>query len=76
MKLIDAKTGQHVFMVSLEGGQESEKRLVDMGLLPGVLIKVLQNSGIGPVTVNVKGSKVALGHGLAQKIIVREMQQA
>jgi Fe2+ transport system protein FeoA len=33
---------------------------------------VLHNTGFGPVTVLIKETKVALGHGLASKIIVKE----
>jgi len=48
------------------------QRLTDMGLIQGVRLKVLHNSGYGPVTVLIKGTKVALGHGLASKIMVEE----
>ena len=50
----------------------SDLRLTDMGLIPGEQLKVLHNSGFGPVTVMIKGAKVALGHGLASKILVEE----
>jgi Fe2+ transport system protein FeoA len=33
---------------------------------------MMHNSGAGPVTICVKGSKISIGYGLAQKIIVRE----
>jgi Fe2+ transport system protein FeoA len=33
---------------------------------------MFHNSGAGPLTIRVKGSKLSIGHGLAQKIIVRE----
>jgi Fe2+ transport system protein FeoA len=48
------------------------QRLTDMGLLPGERLMVLHNTGFGPVTVLIKGAKVALGHGLASKVIVEE----
>jgi len=43
-----------------------------MGLMPGEEIKVINNPGCGSLTVNLKGARVALGHGLASKLIVRE----
>jgi ferrous iron transport protein A len=46
-----------------------------MGFLPGVEIQMVNNSGIGPLTVIIKGTKLALGHGLARKILVKEEQQ-
>jgi Fe2+ transport system protein FeoA len=60
-----------IFTVA-EGGQGIMQKLTDMGLIPGEKLKVLHNSGHGPVTVLIKGAKVALGHGIATKIIVRE----
>ena len=71
-KLINAKTNINLIFSSLEGGHGAMQRLTDMGLIPGERLKVLHNSGHGPVTVLIKGAKVALGHGLAVKIIVKE----
>jgi len=73
-RLSKVKTGSQVVFISVDGGLHSRSRLADMGLLPGEKIKVVQNTGHGPVTVLMKGSKVALGHGLAEKIIVKERE--
>ncbi len=71
-KLTQARTGLNLIFISVEGGRGAVQRLTDMGLIPGERLKVLHNSGDGPVTVLIKGAKVALGHGLAAKIIVEE----
>ena len=71
-KLIHAKININLIFTVVEGGRGAIQRLTDMGLLPGERLKVLHNSGYGPVTVLIKGAKVALGHGLAAKIIVEE----
>ena len=71
-KLINAKANVNLIFASVEGGRGAMQRLTDMGLIPGERLKILHNSGYGPVTVFIKGSKVALGHGLAAKIIVEE----
>ncbi|MBU2591693.1 MAG: ferrous iron transport protein A [Nitrospinae bacterium] len=72
LKLIKAPTKTDLTFVSIEGGMGAKRHLADMGLVPGEKLKVLQNSGYGPVTVLIKGAKVALGHGLATKIVVEE----
>jgi len=41
-----------------------------MGLVPGVKLTVLNRNGTGPVMVAVKDSRLAIGHGMAEKIIV------
>lgn len=50
------------------------QRLADMGILPGESLKVLQNQGHGPVTIYVKGTRVALGHKIAEAIEVKELK--
>ncbi len=70
-RLIDIPSGVSVVFVCIEGGLGAEKRLMEMGLLPGEEIKVIHNSGVGPVTLSIKGVSLAIGHGLAKKIRVR-----
>ncbi|MCK4568249.1 MAG: ferrous iron transport protein A [Candidatus Thorarchaeota archaeon] len=45
-------------------------RLLDMGLVPGTRVKVINNQNRGPILVEVRDSKMALGRGLASKILV------
>jgi len=71
-KLTHAKANVNLIFTFIEGGRSAAQRLTGMGLIPGESLKVLHNSGYGPVTVLIKGAKVALGHGLAAKIMVEE----
>ena len=69
--LTDLKDGQRAIIISILGGKISTKRLADLGLTPGAKIKVLRKTLFsGPVQVEVCGSKLVLGRGLASKIIV------
>lgn len=70
--LIDIRSGCPAVIIFIHGGRGAQHRLCELGLLPGERVTMLQNSGAGPVTICVKGSKLSIGHGLAQKIIVRE----
>ena len=72
LRLTQARTNVNLIFTHLEGGRGAMQRLTDMGLLPGERLMVLHNTGFGPVTVLIKGAKVALGHGLASKVIVEE----
>jgi Fur family ferric uptake transcriptional regulator len=47
-----------------------QQRLADMGLTPGTTIEVIKASGPGPIIVAFRGSRIALGHGLSQKVLV------
>ena len=44
-------------------------RLLELGLTPGTEVRVVQDSG-GPMLVSVRGSRVALGRDLAQRLWV------
>ncbi len=72
-RLALAQTGDELIYLSAQGGMGVKRKLTDMGLIPGEKIKVLHNSGVGQVTVSIKGSRVAIGHGLAERISVRKV---
>jgi Fe2+ transport system protein FeoA len=71
-RLHDVRPGHLARIISICGGGECGRRLADLGIIEGEKIKMLHNTGVGPVTVAVKGSKLSLGHGLAMKIAVKE----
>ena len=70
MPLAMVRAGETVTVVGIRGGRGLARRLTDMGLTPGIKIKVLTNHMPGPVMIELRGSKVALGHGVSQKIMV------
>ncbi|MDD3345654.1 MAG: FeoA domain-containing protein [Candidatus Omnitrophica bacterium] len=70
--LCDVRDGEEAAVLFIHGGRMAQQRLVELGILPGERVRMFHNSGAGPLTVRVKGSKLSIGHGLAQKIIVRE----
>jgi len=48
-----------------------EKRLMDMGLTPGTKVTVVKSAPFhGPLEVLVRGSRLALGRGMAERIFV------
>ena len=62
--------GQTVFIVSLGAGWGLQRRLADMGLTPGVEIKVINSGRPGQAVIEIRGSRMALGHGVTRKILV------
>lgn len=53
------------------GGAGFEKRLMDMGLTPGTRITVVKSAPLhGPLEILVRGSRLALGRGMAERIFV------
>jgi ferrous iron transport protein A len=70
MSLTDVKTGRRVRFVAVDGGHALQGRLAALGLVPGAEIQVVQNEGRGPVILSVGSSRMALGRGMADKILV------
>ncbi len=50
--------------------RETMKRLLDLGITKGCTFEVVQGSEQGPVLVQVRGTRIALGHKLASRIMV------
>ena len=70
MPLALVENGRYVRFLAVKAGRELQARLAAMGLVPGVEIEVIQNVMHGPFIIAVKGSRVMLGYGIAQKIVV------
>jgi ferrous iron transport protein A len=60
-------------IVGFRGERGLTQRLADMGFTPSTKVRVLSSNAPGPVLVDVKGSRIALGRGMAMKIIVNGM---
>lgn len=48
--------------------------LRDIGLFTGKVIEVLKNQGHGPVLLKIDDSRIAIGRGMAMKIMVRRLR--
>jgi ferrous iron transport protein A len=48
-------------------------RLQEMGVLRGDIVEVVRNSRVGPIEIKVKGTNLAIGRGIASKVIVEEI---
>lgn len=70
--LADLKPDQEGEIISIIGGLMAIKRLADLGLISGTSIKVIKKAPFsGPVKIEVRGSRLVLGMGLASKILVK-----
>jgi len=53
------------------GGWGFKKRLMDMGLTPGTRVTVVKSAPFhGPLEVSVRGFRLALGRGMAERVFV------
>ena len=67
--LSQAPEGRPLKLVEINAGRRLKYRLAEMGLTAGVEMTILQKAG-GPLLVCVRDSRVAIGRGMAQKLMV------
>ena len=70
-KLARVTPGHQVEFVRVESGQALQSRLASMGLIPGAHFKVVRNDQRGPCVLALKGTRLMLGRGMADRIEVR-----
>lgn len=67
--------GEEAIVSYLLGGYGMIKRLAEMGLTPGTKIKILRRSLFrGPIQIEVRGSCLALGYGVASRVFVKPLR--
>jgi ferrous iron transport protein A len=62
--------GRIVVVDSIAAGRGLRARLTSMGLLPKTTIQVIRRERSGPLLVGIRNFKIALGRGVADKIMV------
>lgn len=70
--LAKIKEGEEVEVVLIKAGSKATKRLADLGLTSGTKIKIIRKAISGPIEIKIRGSRLALGRGLANKIAVKK----
>lgn len=66
-----AQEGELGIVEEFMGGSGAQLRLATMGLRKGDEVEVITNSGAGQLVVAVNGMRLALGRGIAKKIMVK-----
>jgi len=70
--LTAAPTDAPLRVVAIEGGRGFQHRLIGMGLNVGSVLTVMHGAsgGVGPTLVAVGDTRLAIGHGMAERILV------
>ena len=69
--LAQISSGQSAKVISIEGGMGFRQRLENLGIRKGVMIKKEKGlAAYGPIVVKVGSTQIALGRGMASKVIV------
>jgi ferrous iron transport protein A len=59
-------------VVEIRGGHGMRRHLTDMGFVPGATVTVTAGHG-GSLIVKMLDTRIALGRGMAQKVMVRPL---
>ena len=84
LPLTELRDGENGVITSIKVGQGEQwkhrrarrgwrfrRRLEDMGLIPGTRVRVIKSAPFnGPLEVYVRGSRLAIGRGMAERIFV------
>ena len=70
MSLVMAKPGERVLIREMVGGKTARTRMADMGLRLGDHIEIINNSGEGRLILARGCTRLAIGRGIAQKVMV------
>lgn len=54
----------------IKGGRGLIRRLSELGFIGGEKIRILHSHSSGPILVEIKDSRIAIGRGVAMKIII------
>jgi len=72
LNLVRMQEGQSGTVVQIQGGRGVTNRLNALGIMPGKKITKISSMLMhGPVTIEVDRVQVAIGFGMASKIIVK-----
>jgi Fe2+ transport system protein FeoA len=73
INLVEAPPGNELEVIEIDAGMSAKHRLISMGVHAGDKIIKYNGSSWGPVlikNITVDSSKIAIGRGLAAKILV------
>ena len=71
LSLVELKEGQNGIIILINGGRMAVKRLADLGLTPYTEIELVRKMPYhGPIEIQVRGSNLVLGRGIATKDMV------
>lgn len=78
MLIAEAKPNSIVTIDRIHSGRNLKMRLYNMGLTPGVQVKVISSEKGHAMIIGVRGSRLVIGRGISEKIEITpvEMQES
>jgi ferrous iron transport protein A len=77
MTLDQLGSGEEARIASIDGGLGVRRHLEALGLYPGDRVKMIQAGAFhGPVLVEARGTRLAIGRGVARQVVVHDLGPA
>jgi len=73
MTLSTVDQGNRVVVRHIQPSRMLTARLAAMGITEGSLVTVVSNKRHGPILLDVEGTRIAIGRGIAEKIVVEPL---
>lgn len=71
IKMLSAtRPNEVVRVVNFRGGRGFSENLAQLGVLPGLPLRVITSGRFGPVIIACRGGRIAIGRGMAERIEV------
>ena len=71
VRLSQMHEGETGIVVDIHGGPGARQKLMGMGITPGTRITVIKSGRPGPYIIAIGNMRLALGRGIAEKILIR-----
>ncbi|MDZ4042380.1 MAG: FeoA domain-containing protein [Eubacteriales bacterium] len=65
--------GRDAVVRDVVGARNLRQRLNEMGFARGTVVRIVQSQPCGPIIISIGDSRVVLGWGAAQKVMVEEV---
>lgn len=76
ISLNDLPIGENATVVRIEGDDQISRRLMEMGVVPGALVRMIKSAPFGdPLEVRVRGYHLAMRRNEADQITVEKIQE-
>jgi ferrous iron transport protein A len=73
MTLAELEKGESRTVVSVEGEHAITRRLMEMGVVPGVHVRMVKSAPFGdPLEINVRGYSLALRRNEAESVVLEK----
>ncbi len=73
MTLAELEKGESRTVVSVKGEHAITRRLMEMGVVPGVAVRMIKSAPFGdPLEINVRGYSLALRRNEAESVVLEK----